>query len=279
MSVQLAALLTNVLLALMKFTVGSVANSKALIADAFNSAGDVVATLVAWLAFRYGLKPPDEDHHYGHANAEAMAGLLIGGMLCATGTFIFLNGVLSLIEDPERVEPKALALYAAALTAVVKEVLYRVSIRVGRRTNSPTLLASARDHRADVVSSLVALGGIWIARNGWPEVDSIAAGLIGVYIFWLGFEPVRNNTTILMQGAPTGLAQDATRIAAGVEGVARVGLVRVLPVGGMFRMDMTLEVEGDLTVREAHEIAHRTEAAILEQVQLVIEVHVHVEPS
>ena len=102
MSVQLAALLVNIGLAALKFTVGSMANSRALIADAFNSAGDVVATLVAWLAFRYAMKPPDDDHHYGHANAEALAGLLIGGMLCATGAFILINGVLALIEDRVR---------------------------------------------------------------------------------------------------------------------------------------------------------------------------------
>ena len=279
MSVQLAALLVNIGLALMKFTVGSLASSRALIADAFNSAGDVVATLVAWLAFRYARKPPDEDHHYGHANAEALAGLLIGGMLCATGAFICINGALSFAGDRAREVPEPPALYAAALTAVVKGVLYRVSMRVGRRTNSPTLLASARDHRADVVSGLVALGGIWIARSGYPEVDSIAACLIGFYIFWLGFDPVRSNTAILMHGAPVQLAPDAARIAAGVEGVLKVGTVRVLPTGGLYRMDMTLEVLGELTVTAAHEVAHRAETAILEKVPLVTEVHVHVEPG
>lgn len=279
MSVQLAALLVNFGLAVLKFTVGSLAHSKALIADAFNSAGDVLATFVAWLAFRYGRKPPDDDHHYGHANAEALAGLLIGGMLCATGAFICINGVLALIEDHERVEPGGLALWAAAFTAIVKELLYRVSMRVGKRENSPTLLASARDHRADVVSSLVALVGIWIARSGWPQVDFVAAVLIGLYIFWLGFEPVRSNTAILMHEAPPDLARRAAEIASGVEGVTEVGSVRVLPTGGLYRMDMTLRVHGALTVTAAHEIAHRAEAAILEQVKLVTEVHLHVEPQ
>jgi cation diffusion facilitator family transporter len=278
-SVQLAALLANIGLALMKFIVGSLARSRALIADAFNSAGDVVATFVAWIAFRYGMKPPDEDHHYGHANAEALAGLLIGGMLCATGAFICINGILSLVEERVREAPDSAALYAAGLTAFVKEVLYRVSMRVGRKTNSPTLLASARDHRADVVSSLVALGGIWIARSGYPEVDSIAACLIGLYIFWLGFDPVQGNTAILMHGAPPELARDAGRIAAAVDGVVAVRTVRVLPTGGQYRMDMTLEVRGELTVTAAHEIAHRAEDAILEKVPLVTEVHVHVEPE
>jgi cation diffusion facilitator family transporter len=152
-------------------------------------------------------------------------------------------------------------------------------MRVGRRTNSPTLLASARDHRADVVSGLVALGGIWIAQKGYPEVDSIAACLIGFYIFFLGFDPVRSNTAILMQGAPPELARDAGQIAAGVDGVLIVGTVRVLPTGGLYRMDMTLEVLGELTVTAAHEIAHRVETAILDRVPLVTEVHVHVEPG
>ncbi|MBK9129678.1 MAG: cation transporter, partial [Phycisphaerales bacterium] len=186
MSLQLIALLTNIALAILKFSVGLVAGSRALLADAFNSAGDVVATLVAWVAFRIGRAPADEDHHYGHDNAEALAGLLVGGMLCATGAFICIEGVLAWFEAPRQKPPELLALWAALITAVVKEVLYRASIRVGRATHSPTLMASARDHRADVLTSLVAAAGVVLARYGYPAFDDAAGGVIGVYIFFLG---------------------------------------------------------------------------------------------
>ncbi len=272
------ALITNICLALLKFTVGSIAGSRALIADAFNSAGDVVATLVAWLAFRYGLRPPDDDHHYGHHNAEALAGLLIGGMLCATGVFISIEGVLGIINQKEPQAPGQIAMWAAGLTAVVKAVLFRVSIKVGRETNSPTLLASARDHGADVICGLVALLGIWVARNGYPEVDSIAAAVIGVYILYLGIEPVKDNTAILMHAAPPELAEKASIIAREVEGIEEVRQTRVQPLGGSYRMDMVVLVQGKRSVEEAHEIAHAAEDLVRSRVRNITEVHIHVEP-
>ena len=278
-SIQLIALLTNVALALLKFTVGSIAGSRALIADAFNSAGDVLATFAAWLAFRYGLRPPDEDHHYGHQNAEALAGLLLGGMLCATGAFICIDGILGLRQALPAEGPGALAMYAALATAIVKEVLYRVSIREGRRVNSPTLLASARDHRADVLSSLVALAGIYIARMGYPQFDAIAGIVIGIYILYLSFEPLRDNTAILMQEAPPNLAKQAKIIAIEIDGIQAINQVRVQPIGGNYRMDMSVGVDGDLTVSQAHDLAHLAEDEILSQIPNVTEVYVHVEPS
>lgn len=278
MSVQLAALLCNIALAIMKFVVGALAGSRALIADAFNSTGDVVATLVAWLAFRYGARPPDEDHPYGHGNAETLAGLLIGGMICATGAFIFVDGLVAAVVDPERVAPDRFAIWATLVTAGVKEVLYRVSMTVGRRNNSPTLLASARDHRADVFASLVALLGILVANLGWPAFDAIAATAIGVYIFFLGLKPVRDNTAILMHEAPPELTRTVSRLAAAVPGVMAVTQVRVQPLGGSHRVDMILQVDGELSVADAHELAHRVEGAVLANDGSILEVHVHVEP-
>jgi cation diffusion facilitator family transporter len=278
-SIQLIALLTNIGLALLKFIVGTIAGSRALIADAFNSAGDVIATFVAWLAFRYGLKPPDDDHHYGHQNAEAMAGLLLGGMLIATGAFICIDGVIGIADQKDLQAPGALAIYAAIATGITKQILYVVSIREGRRGNSPTLLASARDHRADVVSSLVALLGILVARAGYPAFDAIAGIVIGLYILYLSFEPLRDNTGILMQAAPPELAIRAEQIAAGVEGIRAVDQVRVQPIGGSYRMDMSVHVDGQMTVAAAHHVAHRAEDAIRAVLDNVTEVHIHIEPS
>ena len=280
MSVQLVALLANVALAVMKFTVGNLAGSRALIADGFNSAGDIVATLAAWIAFRYGARAPDADHPYGHANAEALAGLLIGGMLLATGAFIAIDGVDAFLSGAVPTQPPApIALAAAAVTIVVKAVLWFVSIRVGRRTHSPTLLASARDHRADVMIGGVAFAGILLAGVGAPEVDSMAGIAIGLYVFWLGIEPVRDNVGILMHEEPPGYGARGRELALEVDGVRGVREVRVQPLGGSLRFDLTLLVDGEQSVRDAHVVAHAVEARIREVLERVTEVTVHVEPD
>lgn len=278
-SVQLIALLTNLSLALLKFVVGTLAGSRALIADAFNSAGDVVATFVAWLAFRYGRRPPDDDHHYGHQNAEALGGLLLGGMLTATGCFICVEGVVGMSQDRPPQAPGEAAIWAALATALIKAVLYTVSVRVGTRQRSPTLLASARDHGADVVAGLVALAGIWIARHGYPRFDAFAGIAIGIYITWLSVKPLRDNTAILMHAAPPDMAEQAGRLAGAVAGVRSVHRVRVQPLGGFYRLDMSVGVDGSLSVREAHGIAHLVEDRIREATPDITEVHVHLEPS
>lgn len=277
MSIQLAALLINLCLAVLKFTVGTVASSRALIADAFNSAGDVFSTLVAWLAFRYGRLPPDKNHPYGHGNAEALAGLLIGGMLCATGGFIAIDSFFFFQEAVQGV-PEVIAIYAAGVTAVVKEILYRVSMRSGRLSGSPTLLASARDHRADVVTAVGAAVGITIARAGYPQADAVAGCLIGIYIFFLGLAPVRANVGILMHEAPPEMAEDAEALANSVQGVGAASHIRVQPIGGSYRMDMVLTVDGSLRVDAAHELAHKVEQKLLAKFYRLTEVHVHVEP-
>jgi len=278
-SLQLIALLTNGGLAFLKFTVGMQAGSRALIADAFNSAGDVIATFVAWIAFRYGLKPPDKDHPYGHQNAETLAGLLIGAMLCATGIFIGIDSVLGLEGEHPESPPGAMAIWAALFTGAVKTVLYGVSIRAGRASNSPTLLASARDHAADVFSSMVALLGIYLARHGYPIFDSLAGVLIGLYIVYLSMDPLRSNIAILMQQTAPELASRASAIAAKIEGVETVFRVRVQPLGGTYRMDMDIHVSPELRVGDAHEIAHDVEDRVREQMDHVFEVHVHIEPA
>ncbi len=278
MSAQLLALLTNTALAVLKFVVGSLASSRAFIADAYNSAGDVVATLVAWGAFRYGSTPPDENHPYGHGNAEALAGLLIGGMLCATGAFISIDSLLVSLE-PVGEKPGMLAVWAALTTACVKEGLYQVSIRAGRRTHSPTLLASARDHRADVVTSLSVIVGILLARNGYPSFDSLTGASIGLYILYLGFEPVRENFGILMQESHPELSAKAEVEALEIDGIRGVVQVRTQPVGGRYRMDIIIKVDGKLSVADAHDLAHEVEHIILAKNTRLTEVYVHVEPG
>ncbi|MBI5852343.1 MAG: cation transporter [Planctomycetes bacterium] len=280
MSVQLVALLANVALAVLKFTVGHAAGSRALVADGFNSAGDVLATFVAWLAFRYARRAPDADHPYGHANAEALAGLLIAGMLLATGGFIAIDGIdTELSSGPTAAPPGALALAAAAITMAIKTALWLVSRRVGLRTNSPTLLASARDHVSDVVIGAAAFTGIALSRSGVPALDGICAIAIGAWIVVLGIKPLRENVGILMHQAPVGHADRARAIGRRIAGAIDVAEVRVQPLGGQYRIDLVLLVDGSLSVVAAHTIAHEVESAIRAELEHVHEVYVHVEPG
>lgn len=271
-------LLVNIALAALKLTVGFLAASEALTADGFNSAGDILATAIGFAGFMYALKPPDDDHHYGHGNAESVAGLVIGAMLLATGAFIFLHGMMAVFEG-RRDPPGEMALYAALATMAIKETLYRYTERIGRRFNSPSLLASARDHRADVVLSLTVAAGIFFARIGSPILDPIAAGLVGIYVAWLAIEPIRSNFATLMDQAPPGMRAAVRETAMSDPDVLAVEQIRVHPLGSYYMVDFEICVDGTLTVLVSHEIAHRVAEAVRSAVDHVQSVNVHVNPA
>ncbi|MCB9746116.1 MAG: cation transporter [Alphaproteobacteria bacterium] len=275
---NLVGLAVNVGLAVGKFTIGALTGSAALIADGFNSAGDIVATAIAYVGYTVAQEPPDENHHYGHGNAETVAGLIVGGTLLATGIFISIDGFMELLAGSEQA-PGPLALAMAGLTMLVKEALYRYTIAVGRRLNSPALLASSRDHRADVFVGLAVFAGVGGAQLGLPWLDPVAAVGIGLYIAWMAFEPIRDNVGVLMDEADPELAERIRWVARSVEGVREVDSVRVHPLGSYFMVDMEIYVDGQLSLHDAHDLCHAVSARVCAEVEHVRDVRVHVNPT
>jgi len=275
---NLIGLAANFGLTIMKFVIGILSGSAALVADGFNSAGDIVATTIGFLGYQYSRKPPDEDHHYGHGNAESVAGLIIGGLLLATGLFIFLEGLLVLIQGKKEV-PEIPALYVAGATILIKEALFRYVTRVGEKLNSPSLLASARDHRADVFVALTVFAGIFASRFGMPFLDPLAALVIGLYIAWMAVEPIMGNVGILMDKAPPELGQRIRWTVKSHPDVREVDEIRIHPLGSYYMVDLELYLDGSLSLHAAHDIAHQIEDLVREQVAHIQAVKVHVNPT
>ena len=275
---NLVGVTVNVGLAVAKLVVGVWMGSQALVADGYNSAGDVVATAIAAGAYRFAMQPADENHPYGHGNAESLAGLVIGVLLFATGVYITLSGVVALGRGVAEA-PGFWALPVAAATIVVKELLYRYTIAVGRRLNSPSLKASARDHRADVASAAAVVAGVAGARMGFPWLDPVAAMLIGVWIAWMAVEPIRENLGVLMDESDPAQAERIRLLAREIEEVREVSQVRVHPLGGTLRVDLEIHVDGSLSLFRAHELAHAVEEHVMAREEHVVDVSVHVNPT
>ncbi|MFQ5503594.1 MAG: cation diffusion facilitator family transporter [Planctomycetota bacterium] len=274
---NLLGLLANSMLAVAKFVVGYVAASEALTADGFNSAGDIFATVIAFVGYQYARKPADDDHHFGHGNAESVAGLIIGGVLFATGLFITIDGVLWLIRRPAY-PPDLLALWVALGTVLVKELLYQYVNRVGRQLNSPSLLASARDHRADVLIALTVVAGIIGAQYEMPSLDPLAAVLVGIYIAWMALAPIFSNVAVLMDKAPRELGEEIRKVVLSDCEVSDVSNIRIHPLGSYFMVDLEIYLDGAMDLLSAHEVAHRVADLVAERVAHVQHVNVHVNP-
>jgi len=271
-------LTVNLGLAVVKLVVGVAVGAQVLVADGMNSTGDVVATAIGWAGFALGRRPADDDHPYGHGAFEAAAGMVIGAMLLLTGVFVSLDGTRALLQGVSE-PPGAVAMGVALVTALVKELLYRYTIAEGTRLSSPALLASARDHRADVGMAVTVFAAVAAARLGAPWIDPLAAIGVGLWIAWMGYEPLRTNLGVLLDEAPEGVTGEVEAAARTVDGVVCVDRVRVHSLGSYHVADVRIEVDGTLSLRDAHAIARQVQHVVIASVDDVTEVTAHVQPA
>ena len=272
------SLTVNILLFILKLIGGFVGGSRALLADALNSLLDIVANSVVWIGIRVARRPPDKDHHYGHGLANTLAALFVATLLVITGIFIGVSAIQVIIHRNYS-SPGVLATVVAAFTIVVKETLYRITLRAGQKANSPAVIANAYDHRADVYASAGALVGIVVAQSGYPIFDPIAGLFIGLLILKSAVSLMRNNLHFLMGGAPDDeTLKEILETTRHNEGVQQVRDVRVRSVGTKYVADLKIAVDGALSVTEGHEIATRIRTDLLESVNNMQDAIIHVEP-
>ena len=180
---------TNILLVVVKFAAGVIGHSQALIADAVHSISDLFTDFVVLLGLRFGRKPPDESHHFGHGRIETVASAVVGLALVAVAIFIGVGAARDIYHHVER-QPTWIAIAAAAVSILVKEILYQYTVRVGRRIRSQVVIANAWHHRSDAFSSVAVLIGVTGAqlRPGWHILDAYAALLVSFFIVKVGID-------------------------------------------------------------------------------------------
>ena len=270
---------TNLGLAASKIAIGTWATSPALIAHGVENLTDLVGNVVGWVGHRVAQRPPDEDHHYGHGNAEALASVLIGLLILFGGAGI----VYRTITSGGRAEPGvagSLALGAAIVSAVVCEAVSRRAARVARELHSQVLAALARDKRSDALSSLVVIAGVGGSLLEIHWVEPAVAVIIGIVVVILGLRSLLGGIDVLMDRvSDPRIREDLVAIAREVPGVRAVKQVRVHPLGANLRVDLEIDVDGELSVRQGHTIAHAVDRAIRDRREQVEQVHVHVNPG
>jgi len=268
----------NVILFGLKLVGGILGRSSALLADALNSLLDIVANAAAWIGIRIANRPPDDSHPYGHGHANTLSAVFVAILLVITGVYIGLNAIYAIIYVQYET-PGKIATVVAGLTIIVKEILYHWTIRVGRQTNSPAVIANAYDHRTDVYTSLGALFGIVVAQLGVPVLDPIAGFFIGLLILKNAITLIKDNIHSLMIGAPDRETLDQIYETAATHiSVKQVRDIKVRSVGTKYIADIKIMVKGDLSVAEGHDIATDLKRCLLEQADNLQDAMIHVEP-
>lgn len=269
----------NLLLSLAQILVGLLAHSAALVADGIHSASDLLSDVLVWFAARHAAQAPDEDHPYGHGRFETAATLGLGILLTLVALGIVVNGFERLF-DADRPVPGGVALLVAAIGIVAKESLYWYTILVARRLRSEMLRANAWHHRSDAISSVVVLIGVGGAVMGYGYMDAIAAILVGLMVAKIGWSLARGAMSELVDTAldETQVAE-AKAVIMAVDGVGSVHMLRTRTHGAEASADVHVQVSPHLSVSEGHMISQAVEDRLIQGVEAITDVTVHIDPE
>ena len=277
-------LFANTFLALLKTGIGIMAHSPALLADGINSTSDTAYGIVVSIFMKISKKPADKEHPYGHEQMESIAAVVVGAFVVTTAIAIFFTSVdkvydLLTTKDPGYSGAAVAALWAALFTVVFKLWLTIWTMRIGRTTKNMAVIALGHDHRNDIFAALAAAVGIYFGRMGYPWVDPLAGTAVSLLILHTGVEILRASASDLMNTQPgKTLSKQIHTILSQVDGVRLVEELHAHSFGPYYVINLTIGVDGSLTVKEGDRIATEVEHLLCERIKFVRRVHVHYHP-
>jgi cation diffusion facilitator family transporter len=278
--VSVVGALVNTLLAVFKLIGGWLTQSQALIADGLHSFADLATDALVVIAARHSNQAADENHPYGHARIETAATVVLGIVLIATGLGIAFDAAQRLLEPERLLHPGPLALLFAASSILANEWLYRYTLHVARRIKSALLKANAWHHRADAISSIVVLIGIGGTLLGLETLDAFAAIAVALMIIKIGWEQAWQAIQELVDTGlePEQLATIRAAIA-DVDGVRDLHMLRTRRMGGEALVDVHVQVDPRLSVSEGHQIGEFVRLRLVDSIDEVSDVTVHIDPE
>lgn len=277
--------LVNLLLLVFKFVAGVLAHSGAMIADATHSFSDFITDIIVLVFVKLGNRPKDKSHDYGHGKYETLAMTIIGLALMVVAVCIIVEGASKIAfwaRGGELEEPGMLAFWAAIVSIVMKEAVYRYSIIKARQLNSKAVEANAWHHRSDALSSLgtaVGIGGAIFFGDRWEILDPIASVVVGAILVKVAFELLRDGFGDLMeQSLPDKVENDILQMVQEIPGITAPHNLRTRRIGNHYAIEIHIMMDGDITLREAHDKASEVEDVLREHYGKETHVAVHVEP-
>ena len=284
--VTLVGSVINVVLLLFKFVAGIIGHSAAMLADAVHSLSDFVTDVIVLVFIRISGKPQDKSHDYGHGKYETLAMTLIGVALLLVALGILNSGAMKikLWLDGEQLEaPGTIALWAALLSVVLKEGVYRYSMIKARQLNSPAVEANAWHHRSDALSSIgtaIGIGGAIFLGQRWTVLDPIASVVVGIFIVKVSVSLLRRGIgDLLEQSLPDAVEEEILQMVAALPGLSKPHDLRTRRIGNHYAIELHILMDGNITLREAHDKASEVEETLKSHYGQETHVVVHVEPK
>lgn len=283
--VTLLGMFVNMVLFVFKLVAGIIGRSGAMIADAVHSASDFATDIVVLAFVRISAKPRDDDHDWGHGKYETLASLIIGVALFAVGVEILVDSaekIAAVAAGEALPRPGVIAMIAAAVSIVAKEALYQYTVRVGRKLDSPSVIANAWHHRSDALSSIGALLGIGCAYflgDKWRIADPIAAIVVAALIIKVAYDLCRTALAELLEKSLSREVEDEILgIISATPNVYKPHNLRTRRIGSNIAIEVHIRVDGAMTVHDSHEISREIEHSLRARFGERTAVAIHIEP-
>lgn len=269
----------NIFLTTFNFIVGALSGSTALIAEAAHTFSDILTSVIAFIGFKLGMKPADENHPYGHGRAEPVAGLIIVGFLLIIAYEILSEVYIKLTLGNTLTAPDPIAAVMALLGIGINLVMTTYIMKAGKKIDSPALVADAHHQKVDVYSCGAILIGVIGAQLGFPILDPIVAIFISILVLKTALHLARENIdNLLGKISSKEILEDIKSAALSVSGIYGVHNLKVNYIGSYASAELHVEASNDLTLKDAHKMAHLVEDYIINNVSMIKSVNVHVCP-
>lgn len=283
--VTLAGSVVNLLLVGLKALAGVAGHSAAMVSDAVHSLSDFVTDIVVLVFVRVSARPQDEGHDYGHGKFETLATLFIGLALAAAAVGIVVSGATKLaswLQGEDLPSPGKIALWAALISIITKEILFQYTRIKGRKLNSPALEANAWHHRSDALSSIgaaIGIGGAIVLGERWTVLDPLASIVVGAMLVKVAWDLLGPSFGELTDSSlPTDMELEMLRIISAVEGVEDPHNLRTRRIGNHIAAEVHIRLDGKLTLESAHEKASEVERRFKERFGKESHIIIHMEP-
>lgn len=284
--VTLAGGVVNIVLLAFKFVAGILGHSAAMIADAVHSLSDFITDLIVMVFVYISGRPQDKSHDYGHGKYETLALTIIGIALLVVAVGIFTNGAQRIAmwyQGQELEAPGVLALWAALVSILLKELTYQYTIRQAKQLDSPALEANAWHHRSDALSSIgtaVGIGGAVLLGRRWTVLDPIASIVVGAFIVKVALELILQGMRDLLEHSlPDDVEDEIMQIAGSEPDVIEPHDLRTRRIGSRYAIELHILMNGDITLSKAHDHADSIEEKLKKRFGDNTHVAIHMEPS
>jgi cation diffusion facilitator family transporter len=273
------AIFGNIFLTIFNIIVGIFSGSTALVAEGFHTLSDVLTSVIAFIGFKIGMKPADEEHQYGHGRAEPIVGLIIVVFLVIVAYEIIYGAYAKIVLGEAVVPPSLIAAIMAAVGIGINYIMSNYLTQSGEKISSPALIADGKHQRVDIFSCITVLIGVVGSQFGIPILDTIVSVFIALIIINTAFRLARDNINTLMGKIPSKeVIEDIKKAALLSECVKGVHDVKINNMGPYASAELHIELNKDLKLEKSHKIAHEVERNIINNVESVRMVSVHTCP-